>query len=196
MRRSGFDLIAPIAGLAAADRSFRRLALTLSRLAFYIAPAALARAPMAELVDASDSKSDSARSAGSIPARGTKSRSIADKTAPPLPSHRARRAAASKRQPRANARWRFGAGFRAGLSLSGIRHGIAVRPRRGQALTFRASSADAHSAAPPAAAAVNSVGAIAIGIGTVAVVAAVWPAAAPRSAMKADAAPARGEHDR
>ena len=27
---------------------------------------------MAELVDASDSKSDSARSAGSIPARGTK----------------------------------------------------------------------------------------------------------------------------
>ncbi len=29
------------------------------------------RAPMAELVDASDSKSDSARSAGSIPARGT-----------------------------------------------------------------------------------------------------------------------------
>jgi hypothetical protein len=31
----------------------------------------LARAPMAELVDASDSKSDSARSAGSIPARGT-----------------------------------------------------------------------------------------------------------------------------
>ncbi len=29
-------------------------------------------APMAELVDASDSKSDSARSAGSIPARGTK----------------------------------------------------------------------------------------------------------------------------
>ena len=28
---------------------------------------------MAELVDASDSKSDSARSAGSIPARGTKS---------------------------------------------------------------------------------------------------------------------------
>ncbi len=28
-------------------------------------------APMAELVDASDSKSDSARSAGSIPARGT-----------------------------------------------------------------------------------------------------------------------------
>jgi hypothetical protein len=31
----------------------------------------LSRAPMAELVDASDSKSDSARSAGSIPARGT-----------------------------------------------------------------------------------------------------------------------------
>ena len=39
---------------------------------FYIgALRAFARAPMAELVDASDSKSDSARSAGSIPARGT-----------------------------------------------------------------------------------------------------------------------------
>jgi hypothetical protein len=31
---------------------------------------------MAELVDASDSKSDSARSAGSIPARGTKSQNF------------------------------------------------------------------------------------------------------------------------
>lgn len=39
--------------------------------AVYIAAVRLARAPMAELVDASDSKSDSARSAGSIPARGT-----------------------------------------------------------------------------------------------------------------------------
>jgi hypothetical protein len=33
-------------------------------------------APMAELVDASDSKSDSARSAGSIPARGTTSTNL------------------------------------------------------------------------------------------------------------------------
>ena len=56
----------PRAGLAA-----KLNALTLRRPAFYIGPVRLARAPMAELVDASDSKSDSARSAGSIPARGT-----------------------------------------------------------------------------------------------------------------------------
>ena len=43
--------------------------------AFYIRAVRLPRAPMAELVDASDSKSDSARSAGSIPARGTTSTS-------------------------------------------------------------------------------------------------------------------------
>ncbi len=36
-----------------------------------VQPLERSRAPMAELVDASDSKSDSARSAGSIPARGT-----------------------------------------------------------------------------------------------------------------------------
>jgi hypothetical protein len=48
-----------------------RLALTLRGRAFYIGAVRVQRAPMAELVDASDSKSDSARSAGSIPARGT-----------------------------------------------------------------------------------------------------------------------------
>ena len=37
----------------------------------YMRASDFGRAPMAELVDASDSKSDSARSAGSIPARGT-----------------------------------------------------------------------------------------------------------------------------
>ena len=69
MRRIGFDSVAASRLRAGSIR--RRRALTLSRLAFYIPPAASARAPMAELVDASDSKSDSARSAGSIPARGT-----------------------------------------------------------------------------------------------------------------------------
>ena len=50
-------------------------ALVVARNAFYIGARPLWRAPMAELVDASDSKSDSARSAGSIPARGTTSAS-------------------------------------------------------------------------------------------------------------------------
>jgi hypothetical protein len=69
MRRIGFDCVASLAASGWIDTAPARL--TFSRLAFYIPPAALARAPMAELVDASDSKSDSARSAGSIPARGT-----------------------------------------------------------------------------------------------------------------------------
>ncbi len=42
-----------------------------SSLSVYMRAIRATRAPMAELVDASDSKSDSARSAGSIPARGT-----------------------------------------------------------------------------------------------------------------------------
>ena len=40
--------------------------------------AGVANAPVAELVDALDSKSSSARSAGSIPARGTRSSSHSD----------------------------------------------------------------------------------------------------------------------
>jgi hypothetical protein len=50
------------------------------------------RAPVAELVDAPDSKSGSARSAGSIPARGTKAAKVSRppviprRTAPPWPA--------------------------------------------------------------------------------------------------------------
>ena len=54
MRRIGCDCVAGLALRAGSIR--RRRALTLSRLAFYIPPAALARAPMAELVDASELK--------------------------------------------------------------------------------------------------------------------------------------------
>src|SRR5208282_3550904 len=70
MRRVRFASVAELAAFLGTKMRDRR-ALTLRRPPFYIAPSALMRAPMAELVDASDSKSDSARSAGSIPARGT-----------------------------------------------------------------------------------------------------------------------------
>ena len=54
MRRIGFDCVAGLA--ASCWINTARRALTLCRLAFYIPPAALARAPMAELVDASELK--------------------------------------------------------------------------------------------------------------------------------------------
>ena len=49
-----------------------------------------AKAPVAELVDALDSKSSSARSAGSIPARGTNLRCFAASVGGPSPSDRAK----------------------------------------------------------------------------------------------------------
>src|SRR5260370_2547936 len=49
-----------------------------------------AKAPVAEQVDALDSKSSSARSAGSIPARGTNLCCFAASVGGPLPSHRAK----------------------------------------------------------------------------------------------------------
>src|SRR6478736_1837011 len=50
-----------------------------------------AKAPVAELVDALDAKESPARSAGSIPARGTNLRSFATAVGGPSPSHRAKR---------------------------------------------------------------------------------------------------------